>query len=231
MKLIYYFLLIVSFVSGSCGNVSELKNKWSGKKNFAECYMRYEQESEALLCEAKFKEGESEKTATPKLMPDLFFNTGAMEKRSNAIKGTYYKAEQNGAYLSSYAFRLKRDDGETTELHVGMSPITRFYIKNNAKISKKTGFTLMWEGETLTKTERMTVLLTDKQGGTASFIIVGALEVNEKDIPNNVLTNVVAGAGIVKLIKQKIEEKEENGVVMKNTYEYYTKEENIEIED
>jgi hypothetical protein len=224
-------LFLLSFICFSCSNLSEIKNKLAGKKTFAECYMRYEQEGGVLLCEAKFKEGETEKTATPKLMPDLFFNAGAMEKRSNALKGTYYKADQNGAYQTTYAFRLKKDDGETTDIQVGMSPIENFSIKNNAKINKKTGFSLQWKGEALGKSERITGLLTDKQGGTTSFIIVGALEVNEKEIPGNLFTSLAAGAGTLKLIKQRTEEKEENGVVMKNTYEYYTKEEVVEIED
>ncbi len=229
MKFILYTLTFLVFVS--CGNLSDIKNKLSGKKTFANCYLRYDEEGNMLLCEAKFKEGETEAAATEKTMLDLFFNAGAMEKRSNAIKGMYYKSEQNGAYQNTYAFRLKKDDNETTDLEVGMLPINRFFIKNQTKISKKTDFTLVWEGELLSKTERITVLLTDKQGGTASFIIVGALEINEKNIPSNLITSLVAGAGTLKLIKQKTEEKEVEGVVMKNTYEYYTKEQNIEIED
>ena len=195
------------------------------KPTEAEAYTRYMEEEQSYIAEVSFKDSEGK----IQVVEDVFFMDGAMEKRNSLSKGTVYKSEKDGAFVSPMPIKGKNAKGEVIGFELGITPITNLGIKE-PQLSRTNGFTVAWQG-TFAADEELMLLVTDEEGTSESLNVKVAKEETQHFVEGGQLKALGNGKGTLSIIKVRNYKTNGEQVAVKALVEYYTKAINILISE
>jgi hypothetical protein len=159
---------------------------------------------------------------------EVRFNDGAMEHRENNVVGNYYQSEVPGDLPSSgFEYRINHQKKNAT-IRFNIAGLKSIQIKEQ-QISKKSGFTLTWDGAALGKNEEMTVTLTDVEGTVAQAVVKGSTAKNEAFIPAAMYSGLKPGSGSFFLVKSIFPVTSSENIVSEAEVGYYTKSASVDI--
>ena len=129
-------------------------------KIFSRLFAQYRQSDRLFRAEAGFSAGDSLPNALPIELSTVTFQGGPMSVKQSADNKTVYKTERQGNFQEIIKFKCTMASGKKVAIDLDFDPIESFLIKD--KISKNSGFTIVWKGLPLSKDESLLFLFADK---------------------------------------------------------------------
>ena len=217
-----FFFFCFSFFLSNCNDAPK-KTSPSKEQLIANYYLRYMQTDQSLLAQVSFFSADSSDIKHPKVFhtPVRFQN-----KEMETIllpKTTRYQSFIRGGFLENYEFQFIDKEKEKHTHQLKISPIVEFLVKDQRKVSKSNGMTLAWKGESLHKNESLLLMFIDTTSKTISIEIKGRTANIEVNISPEQLRELTLGAAELYLVRQKKEHYQEENILVKTRFEFYTK--------
>lgn len=227
MKNLISAFAIITVLCCSCDN-SAPETASKTPTIYATLYVRYIQPDQQIKAEATFYEGDSLKTALPKAITGgTTFQNSGMGNRTLQDQVIRYGYENTIEYPAQFSFGFK-DGAEQPYTHnYSMSPTGDFSIKE--AISKTRGMTLILEGESLKKGERLVLLFSDAENKAYTVEMRGPTRSKEIPINAKQLEKLPVGKGQLYLVKKKLESVKLEFLDINAAAEYYTHSIDIEV--
>jgi hypothetical protein len=218
---------ILSMFSCQTDAVSEVPKKT--KHIFAKHYVRYLQSDKELKAEVSFKQGDTLESARSILLTGVTFENEQMEIQNlGKNHGVRYSFRKTGPYSNQYEFKYTSDLLGQLSHTLKMSPITSFLIKEGA-INKKSGATIVWEGDALDASQVLVLLFTDEQKKAFPIQVKGPTERSELFLPAEKLKDLAPGKGELMIVKKQFSNSSEKNITRISEIEFYSNNLDIEV--
>lgn len=196
MRLIF-FMLFSALTIAACQNAPE-------KKLLADYKIRYIASDQNLSIQAKYKtiiKGKEEVNFKPALGVTILGKP--MEYKSmQGLAPDYYSYDYQTKFPEKIAFRFQDDKDQLIEHAIDFAPINSIQIKEKI-IQPDSGFTLIWEGDTLRKDEELVILLEIDNQMVLKLSKVGQSYGKKIFIRKEQLETLTSGKGKLTLVQKR----------------------------
>jgi len=186
---------------GACGNV----NTSDDDKLFADYMVRYLSETNQISAKAKYKKikvGVSEEAFFPK--QGVFFADKAMTLKSmQGLAANYYSYEKRMTKLpKSLDFQFTDHKGQLIKHNINFSPMENIKLKNdNIQIDSGIGF--IWEGDTLSIGQELTIIIEQEGMKPIRMNKVGSSPFNSLLLRKEQLKGLKSGKATLSITEKK----------------------------
>ncbi len=197
MMRLMFFLIFSAFTIAACQNAPE-------EKLLADYKVRYIASSQNLTIQAKYKtviKGKKEVSFKPALGVGVLGKT--MEYKSmQGVAPDYYSYDHRTKFPDKIAFQFEDNQHQFVEQSINFKPISSIQIKEKV-IRPDSGFTLVWQGDTLRKDEELVILLEIGGETVLKLSKVGQSYGKKVYIRREQLENLQPGKGTITLVQKR----------------------------
>ena len=192
-------------------------------------YVRYLQTDKQVKAIIGFTEIDSTQKRTPKMMEEVLLekHTLSGKKVGNQYR---YQLTKEIPFAENYELTYRLNREETITQTINIYPIIDFTIKKG-KVSKKMGTNLIFEGMPLATNEALVLLLSDKDGQTATFKITNQRKNSIITIPAEKVNHLAVGKGTMYMVRKQTTQTQSAATELVGLTEYYSTVRTIEIID
>ncbi len=222
----------ISYLTISILLLAACNNEKVEEKLFADYMVRYLSDTRELSAKAKYKKikiGEGEEAFLPK-EGVRFENKPMIYKAMQGVTADYFSFEKKiPEFPTSLSFQFSDHVGQLIEHSMVISPMKNVKIPTE-QIDLDSGFALIWEGESLSIGEELSLII--EQDGITPLRMnkVGSTQSNSIFIRKEQLISLTSGNATITLVQKKYQRyPKESAVGGSSIIEYYHPKINIDI--